>query len=129
MPTAGLERLANVLVLNVRMEGIEQDPDPRMAHSVTQSDGIRSRIEEVSLEAIERFHRQRHVVLVESRAKGLKSLHGKLPLVLRPPRAGQVADRGAERTGKDGRADLGCRPYPAQEILSRGTPDLGILGD
>src|SRR5690606_14695543 len=108
--TARAERLSEMLLLDVRVERVEQQADARMADRLAQRDAIGDRVEEVRLEAVERFDRKRHAVLVERFAELLVALDGTLPLVSGPTPAGKVADRRVERTRELRRPEIRRHP-------------------
>src|SRR5512145_1141190 len=99
MPADRPEPRADVLLLDVGVEGVEQDADSRMADLARQRLRVGGRVEEERLEAVQRLDRERDSVALQRVSERLVTLDGALPLVGGPAPARQVPDRAVERAG------------------------------
>ena len=75
-----------------------------MVDLVTKLHGIGCRIKEIGLKAVQGLESDFDVILVQHRPDFAIRINHSFPLVLAPPRAGQVADRSVQWTSNDGRS-------------------------
>jgi hypothetical protein len=69
----------DVLLFDIGVEGIDQQPDAGVVDLIAESCAIRGGVEEVSLEAVQRLNRQRDVILFQGIAERMKAFDGALP--------------------------------------------------
>ena len=129
MPAKLPECVAQILLFDVGVEGIEQNPDVRIRDFVTESHAIRRGVEEESLETIQRFDPQRDTVLGEHRASRLVPFNRPLPFIRRPAPARQVADLAIERPANEIGAGIRSRFHRVLNVLPRHLPRRGILAN
>src|SRR5690349_15582043 len=122
-------RLADILLFDVGVEGIEQDPNLRMVDLVTERHRVGGRVEKVSLEAVQGLNGDSDAVPLEHRAKRLVTLHRPFPLIRGAPPPGQIADRRIERPGHDLRAYFGRGFDAILHVGARFLPDGSIVRD
>src|SRR5258708_6049616 len=103
----GTISLSDILLFDVGMKRVEQNPDIRVVDLIAQRHGVGSGIEEGSLEAVERLDGNCHVVPRQHRAERLIALHRPLPLVRRTAPSRQISHRRIQRSGDDLRAHFG----------------------
>ncbi len=75
------------------MEGVEEQADGRVADGIAERGAVSRRVQEVRLEAVERFDRDVDAVRRGCLREGLPTLHRAPPLVVRAPASRQIADR------------------------------------
>src|SRR5580693_8642712 len=72
---------SDLLLLDVGMEGVEQNADPRVVNGLAQTDGVFRGIQEVSLEAVQGFDGDLDAVTFEYGSELLITLHRPIPFV------------------------------------------------
>ena len=93
--------VANRFLFDVGVKRIQQDPDRRFPDRITQLRCIGDGVEEVRFESVQRLERDFDTGGLDRRRKALPAVHGPFPLLGRAPVAGQIADRGVHRPGKN----------------------------
>ncbi len=127
-PTARLTAgRGHVLLLDVRVEGIEKHADVGVVHLARQRHRIRRGIQEVRFKPVQRFDGQADVVGDERRTERLKSLDRPFPFVRGAPPARKVADRRVQRTGQQPRPHAGRRLDTFLQVRSRRPADRGVV--
>jgi hypothetical protein len=87
------DRLGDVLLLDVRVEGVVHHPQVRVIHFATETGRVGGRVEEIALEAVQIFEHQRHAGLLGVIGQIAEEFLAALPLIRRRPFAGEFADR------------------------------------
>ena len=103
---------SDILLFNIGVESIKQNPDVRITDLFGQCGCIGGRVEEVGFKTVERLDRQGDIVGGQHVAQGLVALHGPFPFVESSPPARQVANRAVSRP-----SDNLQRPPPQQLSL------------
>ena len=91
------QRLTDGLLLDVRVEGVDEQANGWMTHLVTEGRGIADSIQEVRFEPVQRLEADLQSSIDNSLGELLPALDGPLPLVWRSTPPGEISDWRVQR--------------------------------
>src|ERR1700722_11361176 len=120
---------SDILLFDVGMEGVEQNPDIGVANFLCQLGCIRGSVQEKCFEPVQGFDGEGHVVGSKRFSHGLKALDGPLPFIAGSTPPGQITNRAVERSGNNFRACFCCGLGYVPEVLVGPFADIRTIAD
>ena len=108
--------IAKLLLLDVGMEGIEQNADTRIVNGIAQRHGVFRGIQEIRLEAIQRFDGDLDAVTLEHGSELLITLDRPLPFVSGSAAPRQVSHGRIQRAADQSGSHVGGRLYTVLHV-------------
>ena len=125
----GADARGDVLLFDVGVKGVEQNADVGVVDLSAEFVGIGGSVQKVSLEAVERFYRERDAIGGESVAQLLQAIDRILPFIGGAAAAGEIADGAVHGTAKDSGSGFGNGLDEVFEMLDSTCADGGFVAD